>query len=111
MQRARCSKGAAGHRWPAAAAVHWWLVDVFVVAWREDDEPRRKKPKKDRHTVQEEEYQKLKKSIVPENTVENTVEQPSNVVYIDKVTIINDIKKWTILLINIKLKEQNIMVY
>ena len=48
---------------------------------------------------------------MPENTVENTVEQPSNVVYIDKVTIINDIKKWTILLINIKLKEQNIMVY
>ena len=30
---------------------------------------------------------------MPENTVENTIEQPSNVVYIDKVTIINDIKK------------------
>ena len=30
---------------------------------------------------------------MPENTVENTVEKPSNVVYIDKVTIINDIKK------------------
>ena len=25
---------------------------------------------------------------MPENTVENTMEQPSNVVYIDKVTII-----------------------
>ena len=59
----------------------------------EDDEPRTKKPKKDRQKVQEGEYQKVKKSIVPENTVENTVEPPSNVVYNDKVTIISDIKK------------------
>jgi len=77
----------------------------------EDDEPRTNKPKKDRQKVQEGEYQKLKKSVVPENTVENTVELPSNVVYNDKVTIISDIKKWTILLSNIKLKEHNIMVY
>jgi len=77
----------------------------------EDDELRTKKPKKDRQKVQEGVFQKLKKSVVPENTVENTVELPSNVVYNDKVTIISDIKKWTILLSNIKLKEHNIMVY
>ena len=59
----------------------------------EDDELRTKKPKKDRQKVQEGVFQKLKKSVVPENTVENTVELPSNVVYNDKVTIISDIKK------------------